>query len=208
MAFQYRSLLVAALVCFSPVARAESHRDTIGAPDLLRVLVYSLPDKAVRIDGKYPVHPDGCVSLGDLGKVHVHGLSLEKAATKVARQLWTQRESDEGFHVQIEISTSNSKAFYVIVADEVGERVHRVAWDEKTTVASAVLQIEGLAATACQNGVRVHRPLENGAKILNVDWKEITAAGKLATNHRLEPGDRVYVGIPPHKAPVRDNKVQ
>ncbi len=99
----------------------------------------------------------------------------------------------------VDVAACNSKVCYVIVPSTTGDAVHRVPVpiEGVTKVADAVLGSEGLAATASKGGVWVYRGSSSKVKILEVDWRAITESGLLATNYRLEPGDRVYVGKQP-----------
>jgi protein involved in polysaccharide export with SLBB domain len=192
-------LVLVSLVFFGTASGAESGKYLIEAPDLLRILAYSLPTKAELVDGECLVQPDGNVLLGVYGNVRVHGLTLDQATTTVAKQLSSKGIPDDGLRVRVEVVKSNSKRFYVIVAGKEGEQLHSFPFDGRTTVASAVLEVEGLAAVANESGVWVGRRAGKGLKVMEVDWQAITGAGRLASNHRLEPGDRVFVGSSPRK---------
>lgn len=171
----------------------------IAPPDFLRILAYRLPAKTELLDGEFLVRPDGNISLGKYGTASVAGLTVDRARETISKQLNTQADPNEDLRVRVEVAYTYSKKCYVIVPGENGETVHALPYDGRATVASAVLEIEGLAAVAAKDGVWISRPAgEKPPTRLKVDWQAITGAGQLATNHRLEPGDRVFVGAPPN----------
>jgi polysaccharide export outer membrane protein len=58
----------------------------IGAPDLLTIeVLYALPGRP--ISGERLVRPDGTISLGFYGDVHVRGLTLKQAKVKIIHHL-------------------------------------------------------------------------------------------------------------------------
>jgi len=192
-------LVLVSLVSFGAAGGAESGTYVIEAPDILRIVAYALPAKAELVDGEHCVRPDGTVSLGIYGNLAVDGLTVDQAKEAITKQLTSQARPDGGLRVRVEVEASNSKVCYVIARGKEGDQVYRLPFDGRATVASAVLEFEGLAAAATEGGVWISRPTGKEVKILKVDWQAITGAGHLASNHRLEAGDRVFVGVSPRE---------
>jgi len=190
-------LVLVSLVSFGAAGGAESGKYVIEAPDILRIVAYALPAKAELVDGEHCVRPDGTVSLGMYGNLAVDGLTVDQARAPITKQLKLQAKPEGGLRVRVEVVASNSKVCYVIARGQEGDQVHRLPFDGRATVASAVLEFEGLAAAATEGGVWLSRPTGKEVKILKVDWQAITGAGRLASNRRLEAGDRVFVGVTP-----------
>jgi polysaccharide export outer membrane protein len=170
---------------------ADPTKYVIEPPDVVLVEVSGLPKKAQPIQGEHLVRPDGTVSLGTYGTVQVSGLSTDQARSAIVKQLAPHAKKRQ-LEVRVEVLSPNSKVYYVIT----DEQVHRHPLQGDETVAGAVLRVEGLAAEATKGPVRLTRA---SGQVLKVDWRAITQEGKSATNYKLEPGDRLYVGGPPSR---------
>jgi polysaccharide export outer membrane protein len=169
---------------------ADSPPYVIEPPDILRVEVSGLPKKAQSIQGAHLVRPDGTVSLGTYGSVFVSGLSLDQTRAAVTKHLAPYARKKRQLEVRVEVVAYNSKAYYLIAA----EQVTRYPLPGGETVVGAVLQVEGLAAAATKGPVWLARA---SGQVLEVDWRAITQEGKSATNYKLMAGDRLYVGSSP-----------
>jgi len=165
----------------------------IEPPDIIRVVVDAVPANAELVNGQKLLEPDGTISLGDHGSVYVAGLTAEQAKAAITRQLAPQVKAVGPIRVQVDVVTPSSKVCYVIYPGKDGESLRRLPAADKPTVAAAILQVEGLANVATTGSVSISRTRGTETKVLEVDWRAITQDGKLATNHQLEPGDRVYI---------------
>jgi protein involved in polysaccharide export with SLBB domain len=171
---------------------AEAPEYVIEPPDILQVEVFGLPKKAQSIQGQHLVRPDGTVSLGDYGSVSVSGLSPDQAEAVIAKHLAGHAKKKRKLEARVDVVAYNSKVYYIIVEGAQGsDHIHRHPLRCGETVAASVLAVEGLAAAATKGRIWLTR--EPG-KVLNVDWRAITQEGRLATNYKLEPGDRLWVG--------------
>jgi polysaccharide biosynthesis/export protein len=190
--------LVAVLGLCCPASRsaAEAADYVIESPDILKIEVTGLSQKAQPVQGEFLVRPDGTVSLGAHGSVAVSGLNREQVRTAIAKQLAPHARKKGRIEVRVEVLGYNSKVYFVILTGNGGQRVYRFAITGAETVVRAVLQVEGLAVVATGGHVWVSRPK---GKTLDVDWQAITQKGRSATNHKLHPGDRVYVSSSPRK---------
>lgn len=169
---------------------ADPNEYAIEPPDVLRVEVFGLPRSAQSIEGERLVRPDGTVSLGAYGSVQVSGLSADQARAAIVKHLVPHAKKRQ-LEVRVAVVSHNSKVYYVIAA-----QVHRHPLLGSETVVAAVLRVEGLAATATEGPVLLARASD---KVLKVDWRAITREGKSASNYKLEPGDRLYVGGSPSR---------
>jgi polysaccharide export outer membrane protein len=164
----------------------------IEAPDVLTVEVSGVP-KPEALNGEHLVRPDGTVSLGTYGAVPVTGLSAQQAQAAIKKHLRRFIAKPNPLRVRVSVLAYNSKLAYVFTDDGVS----RIPLDGKTTVLDAVRRVEGLAAAA-KGPVIVSRPRDGRPnQRLDVDWKAITEKSSAATNYRLLPGDRLYVGTSP-----------
>jgi polysaccharide biosynthesis/export protein len=162
----------------------------IEPPDILTVKVTGVP-KPDALNGEHLVRPDGTVSLGTYGTVSVTGLSSGQAQAALKKHLRRFIAKTDPLRVRVSVLSYNSKVAYVITGDD----VFRIPLDGKTTVLDAVRQAKGLLAATGIGHVFVSRPRDGRPEQrLEVDWKAITEKASAATNYRLLPGDRVYLG--------------
>lgn len=145
------------------------------------------------IAGEHLVRPDGTISLGVYGSIHVAGMSLEEVKQAVETALGEHIQNPEA---RIDVIGYNSKVYYVITdGGGVGERVDRLPYTGNETVLDAVAQIQGLSDVSSKR-VWVARPAPPnvpGAQIMIVDWRGITEDGVTTTNYQVFPGDRIYI---------------
>ena len=193
------AIVFAAVVSPTPPCVADKSSYVIEPADVLRVEVIGIDLAPNSVEGEHTVHPDGTISLGAYGTVKLNGMSVPKARTAIKEFLVSRAAPDGEVAVCLEVVAHDSKVCYIVVHDEQGEQVSRIRWNANETVAAAVLRVEGLAATAAKDGICIARPLARSIRMLAVDWQAITQEGRLATNHKLQPGDRIFVGQSPSK---------
>jgi polysaccharide export outer membrane protein len=147
-----------------------------------------------QIRGEHLVRPDGMVSLGTYGNVHIGGLTVPQAKDVIEAHLRNFLSKPE---VSVDVIGYNSKVYYVIIdLAGYGQQVIRLPLTGNETVLDAVAQLNGLPAAASKKRIWVARPAPAEMRcqqILPVDWCAITKGGSTATNYQLLPGDRIYV---------------
>ena len=172
----------------------------VEAPDVLTIDVVKLESKAEtsvqteKISGEHLVRPDGTIQLGQYGTVAVSGLTLTEAQTAIEKQL---AHSFKEAQISLDVFTFNSKFYYVIIeasGEETG-RITRIPCTGNETVLDALSITANLKQLAGKQ-ISVARPSKNtkdADKVLSVDLSDVLATNKLATNHKLFPGDRLVV---------------
>jgi polysaccharide export outer membrane protein len=147
-----------------------------------------------QVRGDHLVRPDGTVSLGYYGSVHVAGLTLEEIKTTIESYLSQFLLQPE---VSVDVFAYNSKVYYIITdGGGFGEGVYRFPSTGNETVLDAMSLINGLPVVASKHHIWVARPDpdEKGCcRKMPVDWKAITRCADTRTNYQLLPGDRIYV---------------
>lgn len=159
----------------------------------------SLPDSAL-------VRPDGTISLGSYGAVHVAGKSEEEARVMIEDHLSEFLIKPE---VQLEVSSGDYKGFYLIVQTATGEEtVSKVVLTGKETVLDILANNGGgFPVGGNRSRMWIARPAPADAdcdQILPVRWTDIVMRGRTATNYQLLPGDRLYVASDPY---LRANEI-
>ena len=155
-----------------------------------------LRDQPIR--GQHLIRPDGTISLGIYGSVHVAGLTIEQARMAIAAVLGLRIKDFDPRNLYVDVLSYNSKVYYVITdGGGYGEQVYRVPVTGSETVLDAISQINGLPPVASKRRIWLARrtPGDGGGpgQTYPVDWRAITQQGLSATNYQVLPGDRIYV---------------
>ena len=168
----------------------------------------------VGITGQRPVRPDGTVSLGFYGDVHVRGLTLAQAKTKLVLHLRRflnddvlglvdrDDEAEKGFRiippgesgrVFVDVAACNSKFYHVQGAVNAPGRL---PFTGNETVLDA-LSFCGWKPDADTAKMVLHRPQgdRKPAREYRIDLEAIYR-GQLDANLQLFPGDRLVIGFP------------
>lgn len=145
------------------------------------------------ITGEHLVRPDGTVSLGVYGSVHVAGMTLAEVKDAVETHLSLYIHNPE---VSVDVGAYNSQVYYIVTdGGGFGEQVVRLPCTGNETVLDAVANIQGLSQISSKQ-IWIARPTPAGAdcaQVLDVNWREITKEGITTTNYQLLPGDRIYI---------------
>jgi RNA polymerase sigma factor (sigma-70 family) len=186
-------------------AEAKPPAYVIEPPDILLV-EYAPRDGAdpVKIVGQRLVRPDGTLSLGQLGSVHVSGRTLEEARGAIAEHLASRLDGFDPKKLTVDVVAHNSKVFYVITEGaEGGEQVYRFPLSGDETVLDAVAGVKGALIGLHQKSISIARLSGKGEvpRVFPVDWAAIIRRGETATNYQLWPGDRVYIKGPAPQKP-------
>jgi polysaccharide export outer membrane protein len=164
-------------------------------PDVLLVeSTQGLRDQPIR--GQHLIRPDGTISLGIYGSVHVAGMTIEHARAAVAVVLAQRIKDFDPRNLFVDVLSYNSKVYYVITdGGGYGEQVYRVPVTGSETVLDAISQINGLPPVASKRRIWIARrtPGDNGPQVYPVNWRAITQEGISTTNYQVLPGDRIYV---------------
>jgi polysaccharide export outer membrane protein len=166
----------------------------IEPPDVLLIQsTQSLKDQMLQ--GAHLVRPDGSVSLGIYGSVHVGGMTIEQAKVAIARQMVQRVKDFTTENLDVDVIAYNSKFYYVITdGGGYGEQVYRLPIYGSETVLDAIGQIGGLPPVASKRHIWLARRSPGHAiSQLPVDWIAISQGGSTTTNYQVLPGDRIYV---------------
>lgn len=193
-------------------------------PDRILVQVLeALPGRP--ISGERLVRPDGKISLGFYGEVHVAGLTLPEIKEKIVVHLLNfltdeilglysfDIETDEPVvdpetgkprlndpkdsdRVFVDITAYNSQNYYVLGSVYKSGRLPYTGGD---TVLDALQYAGGVLPSADCGKIRLIRSYPKGspAKVLPIDHEELTVGTDASTNYRIFPNDRLVVPLNP-----------
>jgi protein involved in polysaccharide export with SLBB domain len=165
----------------------------IEPPDVLRVQVAGeTRDSPAAFSGDCLVGMDGKISLGRFGSLYVAGLTVDEVREKISGVVAEQMKP---LRVIVDIVSSNSKVYYIVVKGGLSDDVIRAPITGNDTAMDAIAQIGGLKAPESTE-VWIARPASNGVggeQILPVDWNDISRGAVTTTNYQIMPGDRVFI---------------
>jgi len=187
-------------------------------PDIIVVeVLQALPGRP--ITGERLVRPDGKISLGFYGEVHVASLTTAEVKAKVIEHLREYLNDEQlglmridektgrpaivapakSSSVFVDVTAYNSKVYYV--QGDVGTP-GRLPITGNETVLDAIQYAGGLVPSASPTKIRLVRPAKDSApeKILEVDLLAIVERGESKTNYQIMPGDRLIASRPPATA--------
>ena len=157
-----------------------------------------------RIVGQFLVGPDGTITLGSYGSIHITGNTLDEAKDVIEKHLSKFLEDPV---VSLNVHSFNSKVYYVVLQGaELGDGVYRFPITGNDTVLDAIAQISGLQQISSKR-IWVARASDDcgDSQVMPVDWRAITETGQANTNYQLLPGDRLFVAE--DKLVAFDNKL-
>ena len=203
-----------------PVETKSGPAHVVEPPDLIIVEVLdALPGRPV--SGERLVRPDGTVSLGFYGDVHVAGLTLPEIKEKIVLHMrkylddemlgLVVRDEETGQkvidpatgkpkmidpkdtdRVFVDVTAYNSRNYYVE-----GDVYYpgRLAYTGNESVLDVIHFVGGIMPTADRSKIRLIRSFPKGSpvKVLAIDFEEITMGTDSSTNYQILPYDRLVV---------------
>jgi polysaccharide biosynthesis/export protein len=197
-------------------------------PDLLLVEVLeALPGRP--ISGERLVRPDGTISLGFYGDVHVAGLTLPEVKEKIILHMrkylidevlgLTSLDENEkcqpvdpkdSDRVFVDVTAYNSRWYYI---EGDVYLPSRLAYTGNESVLDVIHYVGGILPSADRSKIRLIRSFPKGSpvKVMPIDYEEITMGTDSSTNYQLLPNDRLVVPHQPNdpspkSAPVRSSQ--
>jgi protein involved in polysaccharide export with SLBB domain len=194
-------------------------------PDLILVEVLeALPGRP--ISGERLVRPDGTISLGFYGEVHVAGLTLPEIKEKLLVHLLEflsdevlglvtydpetgdpivdpktgkpiLKDPKDSDRVFVDITAYNSQAYYILGSVYKPGRLPYTGGD---TVLDALQYAGGALPSADFGNIRLIRSYPKGspAQSFPIDYQELTMGTDSSTNYQIFPNDRLVVPPDPN----------
>ena len=167
---------------FEPVMNIATPQNyVLGPGDQLIIDVYGDTQKSEKLT----VSPDGDVTVPDYGPIHVAGLSVSAAQSKVSSHLGTYYESSN-----VKVTVGQTRTILVNVMGEV-RTPGTYTISAFATVFHALYMAGGVSDLGTLRNIKVFR---QGRQISVVDVYEFILNGRLAGNVRLQDNDVIQVG--------------
>ncbi|MDE2508831.1 MAG: polysaccharide biosynthesis/export family protein [Planctomycetota bacterium] len=207
-----------------PKHDAARSRYIVEPPDVLDIEVFqALPGRP--LTGERLVRPDGTITLGFYGDLHVAGLSLAEVKKKVVLHMRkylndyalgidvpspedpertiARINPEDSDRVFVDVAAYNSKVYYVEGDFNLPGRLPITG---KETVLDALHLAGGLATSALHSSLRLVKPSKNSKPVVKqIKYESVISGEDMSTNYPLEPGDHLYVERDP-KAKVEPNE--
>jgi protein involved in polysaccharide export with SLBB domain len=155
-------------------------------PDLLQVDIAGLPQHS----SKQCIGPDGCIDLGEAGRLQVDGETTPEIVRTVAESVGVAPE-------QVHVSVIQHSSQYLYVIGQVAGSQRAVPYRGPETVLDLLHRVGGLQHGASISDVKVIRPHVAEGKtpeIFHIDLAAIVLRHDPATNILLQPFDQVHIG--------------
>ncbi len=178
----------------------------IEPPDIISVQLLRDPKRVPQpIDGQFLVRPDGSITIGVYGTVHVAGLTLDDAKSAIAEKLskklkpYTVTDPDDkkvtidvADEIVVDMVEFASKYCYLIAdGGGNGASVARIPINGSDTVLDALGKIGGLPPQAAKKKIWLARPSTH--QLLPIDWRAISQGVQVASNYQMFPNDRIFI---------------
>ena len=167
---------------FEPVMNIATPQNyVLGPGDQLIIDVYGASQETVTLT----VSPDGDITVPDFGPVHVSGLTVSAAQSRIRSKLGSYYESSN-----IKASLGQTRTILVNVMGEV-KTPGTYTLSAFATVFHALYMAGGVSDLGTLRNIKVFR---QGKLITTVDIYEFILNGRLAGNVRLADNDVIQVG--------------
>jgi protein involved in polysaccharide export with SLBB domain len=153
----------------------------LGPGDLLVIDVYGASQDALKLT----VSPDGDITIPGFGPIHVSGITVSAAQTKIQRKLGDYYENSS-----IKTTLGQTRTILVNVMGEV-RTPGTYTLSAFATVFHALYRAGGINSLGTLRNIKVFR---QGRLITVVDVYEFILNGRLAGNVRLQDNDVIQVG--------------
>lgn len=159
----------------------------IGVDDVVSINVWRNPELSVTV----PVRPDGKISLPLIGDVIAAGLTPEKVASRIQKQL-TNFVRDPNVTLMITGLESHEYLTRLRITGAVNAP-SSLNYRQGMTVLDAILAAGSINDFASPNSTRLYRKINGKTRVYSIYLGDILYKGQLETNIDLRPGDILTV---------------
>lgn len=176
----------------------------VQCPDVLELRVAFRPD----LSRPYPVGADGCIDLGDYGRLRVEGKTTPEIAQRLGEILGLSAAD-----VRVRVAEFHSQ--HLLLFGQVIGWQRTIPYHGQETVLDVLQRVGGITKGAEPRDVyvvRAHMLEGTRPEIFQIDLDAIVVDKDMSTNIRLQPYDQIYVGetrksrvernVPPWLRPV------
>ena len=166
---------------FAPVTEIPVPNEyTLGPGDVLRIQLWGKENQQLEL----PVSRDGSISFPNSGPLSVAGLSFDEA-----RQQIRKRVSEQYIGVQASVSLGELRSMRVFVLGE-ARNPGSYTVSSLSTITNALYVSGGVKQSGSLRTVQHKR---NGKLIGTLDLYDLLLSGDSSGDHRLQPGDVVFI---------------
>lgn len=159
---------------------------TLSCPDRILIWIDGRPELSQEVS----IEPDGYVSLRQIGRVRVEGMSSQGVAELIARSMNTSAKN-------VKVTVLDHASRHIVIYGP-GDGVQRVIpYIGSENVTGLLRRTGGLAPGAAYHEIHVVRPHVAAGRrpeVFPVDLKRIVIDHDPIADIQLEPNDQVYIG--------------
>lgn len=176
-----------------PAAHLRQVADTyvVHCPDVLQVDIAGWPQSS----GAKHIDADGCIDLGEAGRLRVDGETTPAIARRVAETVGVPAQ-------QVRVAVADYNSQYLYLFDPAAGSQRALPYRGPETVLDLLHRFGGLAHSSALRPITVIRPHVAEGKtpeVFHVDLAAIVLRNDPETNLLLQPFDQVYLG-PSHRS--------
>ncbi len=173
---------------------ASLSRERIEANEVIQVRLAD--GTTASVTQTYYVGQDGTVEIAGHGKIQIAGKTLREAQQAIEQAVAVSESAKQ----IVELMLSE---YYLVTVDESGaKRLTRVPIKGALTVKDALANVPGVSSKM----IWIARPDPSrylSEQILPVDWETVSREANSPTNHKLKPGDWLFVAEEPAQGLAR-----
>jgi protein involved in polysaccharide export with SLBB domain len=165
---------------------------TLACPDLISVEF----DEWHENNRVVAIGTDGCVDLGELGRVHVEGDTVFEAAQRIAAHARIPFA-----RVSVHVAEHQSRQVYLFIQGTGSSR--SLPYRGPETVLEVLRRAGELSPAAAPKEIYILRSQvadSKPAEVLTIDLEAIRTNGDHRTDHHVQPQDEIYVSAKPGSA--------
>lgn len=148
-------------------------------------------DSEMRLPADQPVQPDGTISAGRYGRVHVAGLTIPQIRGLIERRI-TSVDGEKAEGVVVRLVDWKSKVFYVM-GEVNSPGAYPISGGE--TFLDAIVAAGDITRRANRHQIILSRPTDpcDNRLVLPICYDNVVQLGDSSTNYQIQPGDRIFV---------------
>lgn len=148
-------------------------------------------DSDMRLPADQPVQPDGTISIGTYGKIHVVGKSIPEIRSIIEETI-RSIDGEKAERVIVRLVDWKSKVFYVM-GEVNSPGAYPITGGE--TFLDAILLAGDITRRANRHQIILSRPTGpcDERIVLPICYDNVIQLGDSSSNYQLRPGDRIFV---------------
>lgn len=152
-------------------------------------------DSEIRLPADQPVKPDGTISVGRFGELHVAGMTIPEIRHDIESLIAAQAGGDTGGNAEevvVRLADWKSKVYYVM-GEVNSPGSYPITGSE--TFLDAIVAAGDITRRANRHQIILSRPTGpcDERIVLPICYDNVIQLGDSSSNYQIQPGDRIFV---------------